>query len=117
MALATAPFNLDSFLDELGAERHLSGNTLAAYRNDLAQFERHLADSRRQGDDMVIVMHPGNATRDEVAGFLLNLRDTKGYSAATIARKLAAVKSLFYYLHRRGEITTNPAADIGAPEV
>jgi integrase/recombinase XerD len=47
----------------------------------------------------------------------LSLREDKGYSAATIARKMAAVKSLFYYLMKEGAITTNPAADLGSPEV
>src|SRR5581483_2715 len=55
--------------------------------------------------------------REEVAGFFLSLREDKGYSAATIARKMAAVKSLFHYLMKQGAITANPAADLGSPEV
>ena len=65
-------------------------------------------------------MAPADATvasREQVAGFFLSLREDKGYSAATIARKMAAVKSLFYYLMKEGAITTNPAADLGSPEV
>ena len=126
-------YDADSFLQFLTAERRLSPNTLAAYRNDLRQFEEYLAF--RQHDPLgngtgngstngarngTAVMAPADATvasREQVAGFFLSLREDKGYSAATIARKMAAVKSLFYYLMKEGAITTNPAADLGSPEV
>ena len=52
-----------------------------------------------------------------MAGFFLSLREDKGYSAATIARKMAAVKSLFHYFTPQGIIATNPTADLGSPEV
>src|SRR5215213_3409957 len=126
-------YDADSFMQFLTAERRLSPNTLAAYRNDLRQFEEYLAF--RQHDPLgngtghgstngarngTAVMAPADATvasREQVAGFFLSLREDKGYSAATIARKMAAVKSLFYYLMKEGAITTNPAADLGSPEV
>src|SRR3954469_23411764 len=120
-------YDANSFLQFLTAERRLSPNTLAAYRNDLRQFEEYLVV--RQQDPLGIGLtngsingvagpaDPASATREEVAGFFLSLREDKGYSAATIARKMAAVKSLFHHLTRQGAITTNPAADIGSPEV
>src|SRR3954451_20088422 len=113
----------DSFLQFLAAEKRLSPNTLAAYRNDLRQFEEYLAarqhDPLGNGstDGIVAPADPTTASREQVAGFFLSLREDKGYSAATIARKMAAVKSLFHHLTRQGAITTNPAADIGSPEV
>ena len=36
-------YDAGTFLDFLTAERRLSPNTLAAYRNDLQQFEEYLA--------------------------------------------------------------------------
>jgi len=113
----------DSFLQFLAAEKRLSPNTLAAYRNDLRQFEEYLAarqhDPLGNGstDGIVAPADPTTASREQVAGFFLSLREDKGYSAATIARKMAAVKSLFHYLSRQGWITVNPAADLGSPEV
>jgi integrase/recombinase XerD len=120
-------YDADTFLQFLAAERRLSPNTLAAYRNDLRQFEVYLA--ARQHDPLgtgatngssngiVAPADPTAASREQVAGFFLSLREDKGYSAATIARKMAAVKSLFHYLTRQGAITTNPTADLGSPEV
>src|SRR3954451_3851777 len=118
-----------SFLQFLTAERRLSPNTLAAYRNDLRQFEEYLAvrqhdplghgaiNGTSNGHGKIAPADPTTASREQIAGFFLSLREDKGYSAATIARKMAAVKSLFHHLTRQGAITTNPAADIGSPEV
>src|SRR5215213_4619751 len=125
-------YDADSFLQFLTAERRLSPNTLAAYRNDLRQFEEYLA--ARQNDPLgtgatngasngtsdgtaqavTAPADPTTATREQVAGFFLSLREDKGYSAATIARKMAAVKSMFHYLMRQGAVTTNPTADMGS---
>ena len=124
---ASVMHDADSFLQFLTAERRLSPNTLAAYRNDLRQFEEYLAvrqhdplgtrlDQRHQQRHLAPA-DPTTASREQVAGFFLSLREDKGYSAATIARKMAAVKSLFHYLMRQGAVTTNPTADLGSPEV
>jgi integrase/recombinase XerD len=118
-------YDADSFLQFLTAERRLSPNTLAAYRNDLRQFEEYLVVRQRDplgtgatnGTAIPAPADPASASREEVAGFFLSLREDKGYSAATIARKMAAVKSLFHYLARQGVLTTNPTADLGSPEV
>ena len=129
-----------SFLESLAAERRLSPNTLAAYKNDLRQFEEYLS-ARADGHLIGPGGHSGNGhadsngradgyadadghvdgkagvSREAVAGFFVSLRDDKGYSAATIARKMAAVKSLFQHLFRQGVIAHNPAAELGSPQV
>ena len=40
-------YDADNFLQFLTAERRLSPNTLAAYRNDLRQFEEYLLSQQR----------------------------------------------------------------------
>src|SRR6476620_11800500 len=99
---ASVMYDADSFLQFLTAERRLSPNTLAAYRNDLRQFEEYLA--YRQHDPLgngsatgptngatngawngTAIAAPADATRatrEQVAGFFLSLREDKGYSAA-----------------------------------
>lgn len=124
---------IERFLEFLAAERRLSPNTLAAYRNDLRQFVDYLGvrsalstangngtehgNGHRSSGHTAPSDDPTAISREVVAGFFLSLREDKGYSAATIARKMAAVKSLFHYLLRQGVIAQNPAADLGSPEV
>lgn len=138
---------ITNFLESLTAERRLLPNTLAAYKNDLRQFEEYLnargaspvavadvtgpadqgvngrigGQGRTNGDGAS--GHPDASgeplalSREAVAGFFISLRDDKGYSAATVARKMAAVKSLFQHLFRQGLIPHNPAAELGSPHV
>ena len=112
---------VDAFLAFLADERRLTPNTLAAYRNDLRQFATYLSRARPSSlsADAATAPLEGyrlNVSSAEVAGFFLQLRE-RGYAPATIARKMAAVKALFQYLHRSGKISHNPAAALGAPEV
>jgi integrase/recombinase XerD len=110
---------VESFLTYLLDERRLSTNTLSAYRNDLRQFDGYLGGLDPDVQDRSASFTSARltaATRDQVIRFFLYLRE-RGYAPATIARKMAAVKSLFQYLHRSGHIATNPTALLGAPEV
>ena len=45
--------------------------------------------------------------RDLITTYFLHLRD-RGYSAASIARKTAALRSFFQYLRRKGEVASDP---------
>jgi integrase/recombinase XerD len=105
-AAAVSPL-LDTFLRHLEAEKRFSGNTLSAYRNDLRQLQAFLVE---QGAS------PLTADRGLVTGFVVRLAE-RSYSAASRARKLAAVKSFFGFLHASGRIAVNPAAGIGSPRV
>jgi integrase/recombinase XerD len=105
---------IDAFLAYLQGERSLSPNTISAYRNDLLQFADYLRAEaeRRGGRDFA----PSTIDRDLITAYFLHLRD-RGYSAASIARKTAALRSFFQYLRRNGEVSTDPTQGIGSPEV
>jgi integrase/recombinase XerD len=109
-----------SFLRFLGEERGLSVNTLSAYQNDLRQFEQYLDSERFVQLNRSAADHEdgflAEASREDLVAFFLSLRE-RGYSPATIARKMAAVKAVFHYLLQRGVISTNPAVNLGSPEV
>ena len=107
---------IESFLTFLAEERRLSANTLSAYRNDLRQFEAQLEPISAAAPDRIARDGIAAASRDDVVAFFLELRE-KGYSPATIARKMAAVKSLYQFLHRQGVIDSNPTTSLGSPEV
>src|SRR6266851_51414 len=105
---------IDAFLTYLQGERSLSPNTVSAYRNDLLQFADFMrAEAQRQGGtDFALT----TIDRDHITGHFLHLRD-RGYSAASIARKTAALRSFFQYLRRKGEVASDPTQGIGSPEV
>jgi integrase/recombinase XerD len=98
---------LEAFLQHLLVEKRFSANTRSAYRNDLRQFRAYLS---QQG------IHDWSVEPVTILGFVASLTE-KQYSAASRARKLAAVKSFFAFLRQRGEIKTNPALQIGSPRV
>ena len=105
---------IDAFLAYLQGERSLSPNTISAYRNDLLQFADYLrAEAQRQGG---IDFALSTIERDQISAYFLHLRD-RGYSAASIARKTAAMRSFFQYLRRKGEVGSDPTQGIGSPEV
>ena len=105
---------IDAFLAYLHRERSLSPNTCAAYRNDLYQFAEYLAEAAgRQGSTGFAL---ATVDRERLGGYFLTLRE-RGYSPASIARKVAAVRQFFRYLKLAGEVATDPTAGLGSPEV
>src|SRR5919197_4683117 len=105
---------IEEFLAYLLRERSLSPNTGAAYRNYLLQFDDYLqTQAIRQGNTGFAL---STIDRERLTGYFLHLRD-RGYSAASIARKTAAVRSFFQYLRRKGEVPSDPTEGIGSPEV
>src|SRR2546428_722509 len=105
---------IDVFLAYLQGERSLSPNTVSAYRNDLLQFADYMrSEAERQGGTDFAL---STIDRDQITSHFLHLRD-RGYSAASIARKTAALRSFFQYLRRTGEVANDPTQGIGSPEV
>lgn len=98
------------FLNFLAVEKNASNNTIAAYRNDLAQFEKFA------GND------PGRTNRwqvvegDDVVAFVEDLR-ARDYKDATVARKIAAVKSFFGFLSAEGLVSQDPTEQLKSPSV
>ena len=100
------------FLDYMSAEKGASGNTIAAYKNDLYQFHSFLTGTNSNGD------HPPWEAVDQqkVTAFILELR-RKRYADATVARKVAAVKSFFSFLQAEGVLRRNPTDKLPSPRV
>lgn len=104
----------ERFLNHLEVERNFSGESLRAYRNDLLQFRAFL--EKRGQLDLATVDHLClRAYLAETAA--RPLADGKTYERRSIARKLASVRSLFRYLHKRGELHENPAKLLRTPKV
>jgi integrase/recombinase XerC len=97
-----------SFLEYLGVERGASPHTLRSYAADLTEFTRFLADEKIGG-------LPDADTR-AVRAYVARLHQRR-LSKATIARKLAAVRSCFRFLARRGALPANPARQVRSPRL
>jgi integrase/recombinase XerD len=104
--------HIGHFLNFMSVEKGASGNTVAAYRNDLQQFDSHLTGQHGNGKPR----DWENLDRDVIVEYLLALR-RKNYAEATVARKVAAIKSFFQYLQAEGTIRRNPAESLESPRV
>jgi integrase/recombinase XerD len=105
-----------TFLSYMAHQRRVAANTVTAYRNDLNQFMTYLRawTGAEEGPDQPIGVQFLDSAA--VAGFVLYLRE-KGYAQATVARKLAAVKSFFHYTADMGLVPRNPASGLDSPRV
>ncbi len=101
---------IDIFFTHLSKVKGYSANTCAAYSNDLFQFANYLASLSPP------VTAWGQVTKDTLLGYVLRLKERE-YSSATVARKVAAIKSFFKFLAEEGLIQNNPAADLESPKV
>jgi len=97
-----------TFLEYLAVERGASPHTLRSYAADLTEFTRFLADEKIGGWDA--------ADTRAVRAHLARLHQRR-LSKATIARKLAAVRSCFRFLARRGALKGNPARQVRSPRL
>jgi len=94
----------DDFLRHL-RERDASAHTIKAYTGDLDNFAAYIGSR-------------GWKTIDHIAirGFLSHLYD-KGLSKPSIARALAAVRSLYRWLAQEGVVEQNPAKLVSTPRL
>lgn len=104
---------IENFLNYLLVEKGYSGNTIAAYRNDLTG----LADfaGREAAKKGASTSWPGFGRQDMLA-YMLDLKE-RGYVATTVARKVAASRSFFNFLVAEGIIRTDPTENMSSPSV
>jgi len=103
-----------SFLSALSVEKGSSNNTLDAYRNDLRQFAAFVREQTAKSDGPQTGWEV--VDRSLLLNYLVNLRE-RSYAPATMARKVAAVKSFFNFLVAEGKLEKNPAEGITGPKV
>jgi integrase/recombinase XerD len=97
---------VELFLDMLAAERGAGENTLAAYRNDLADLTAHLRAAGRT---------IAGADTDDLRGFLKSLAE-RGFKASSLARRLSAVRQLYRFLYAEAKRSDDPAAVLEGPK-
>ena len=98
------------FLVSLSAERGLAGNTVAAYRRDLAQYAEFLgvAEALDPGPDLDAI------TPELVSEFMAAL-DGRNLKPGTIGRKMAAVRGFHRFLFAEEYAASDPTAGLDTP--
>ncbi len=132
----------EAFGEYLADERHFSPYTARCYGADLRQFVSYLSESQgieideqRERDAYLRLSGAGGASAGDVAGsiaprtiteiiaeadpevirgFLASLAE-QSYSPATMARKIATLRSFYKWAHRRNLVSSNPMGVIRTP--
>lgn len=129
---------VQEFLNYLNFEKRFSEHTAKCYGADLRQFSEFLINySDREPSDKV-TMYP-QAVEEGVATALetktkvgidelllsctanavrayLSVLNEKQYSKATVARKLATLRSFYKFLVKRNQISSNPVGSLRTPK-
>jgi len=100
------------FLNFLSAEKGASDNTIAAYKNDLSQFQTYLGTIKLNGASV----EWGKVNKDVIVSYVQELKGRR-YAEASVARKVAAVKSFFQFLQAERTISGNPTESLESPRV
>lgn len=95
---------IDDFLRHL-RERNASPHTIKAYTGDLDVFAAYMGARAWKAIDHIAIR-----------GFLSHLYD-KGLSKTSVARALAAVRSLYRWLAQEGVVEQNPAKLVSTPRL
>lgn len=101
---------IELFLRTLAEEKGYASNTIVAYRNDLVQFHTFEADVHHRAAW-------NEVTKEDLFSYVRWLRDDQEYAAATVARKVAAVKSFFHHLTQQGALPHDPTEKLDSPRV
>jgi len=95
---------VDEFLRHL-REQNSSVHTIKAYAQDLDVFSNYIGTATWKQIDHI-----------RIRGFLSHLYE-RGLSKTSVARALAAVRSLYRWLGREGVVEQNPAALVSTPKL
>jgi tyrosine recombinase XerC len=104
------------FLEYVSEQRNFSAHTVRAYQGDLEQFCGFLAGEPAGAgaaprlSERLLAVRPA-----DVRAYLATLRDGR-YSKSTVARKLAALRSLYKFLVRNGQVASSPVAVVRTPK-
>ena len=103
--------SIRAFITFLESEQRASPETVRNYASDLRQLDRFLVSSRLASSPV----DPASLSSDAVRAYLEWL-DRKGEKHASLARKLAAIRSFYRYLSRRGLTNRNPVEALRTPK-
>ena len=104
---------VNAFLNYLAIEKGFSANTVSAYRNDLDQLTGFIEGTASAKG---FKAEWSSVDRNLLISYIIDLKD-RNYSSATVARKVAAVKSFFAFLVAERKVQNDPTENISSPKV
>lgn len=99
---------IQAFMSYLHNIKKVSENTEESYRRDLERLQSFLAESG--------VTEVARITSTDLNALILSL-EKKGFSAATVSRMIATIKSFYHYLLREHLVEEDAAEGLKAPRV
>jgi len=108
---------IKQFIAYLDHERNFSIHTVRCYATDLAHFAAFLVGpetAQPEGNGKALSDRLRRVTPLDLRGYLAALRRAD-YSRATIARKIATLRSFYKFLARQGEVQHNPVKILRTP--
>lgn len=111
---------IQAFLDFLATEKNFTANTLVAYHNDLQQFHEFLT-APTEGVTRPEIDQDGqivwtSVNKPHIVAFILYIKE-KEYAPATVARKIAAIRSFFHFLQVEKVVKEDPTETLDSPRV
>ncbi|HEX7671093.1 MAG TPA: tyrosine recombinase XerC [Polyangiaceae bacterium] len=100
---------IGAFMEHLEFERRASAHTVDAYRGDLAQLATFVRGASQRPAS------PGGISKLVLRAFLGEI--ARDLTAASVARKLSAIRAFFRYLLRTGALRESPADLVATPRV
>jgi integrase/recombinase XerC len=102
---------LAGYLRHLSLEKNSSELTVKSYREDLTQSINFL-----RGHTALANLSPKQVTTRHVRAFIAWLTE-QNYSRATIARRIASLRSLYRYLQRQQKVDRDPTDGLKGPKL
>ncbi|MFO7915921.1 MAG: tyrosine recombinase XerC [Candidatus Krumholzibacteriales bacterium] len=99
---------LKKYIVYLGIERKVSDQTLRAYQGDVEQFLEFLREETGEEPELEEIDYIA------VKSFLVDLVKNN-YSRRSLSRKLAAVRSFFFFCKKKNFVDKNPTVGIHTP--
>ncbi len=108
---------IEMFTRWLATEKGYSEHTVSGYQRDLREFYKHLSESGKKvkQESKTKSIIPDDITSTQVRKFIVSLHGRN--SAATVARKISALKTFFRFSERHKLIKKDPLSGITGPKI
>jgi integrase/recombinase XerC len=99
----------DAFLEYMRSERNSSPATLESYAKDLQDFQHFYEEQVREATWK-------DVTAGDIREWVIYMLDAQKLTAASVNRKLSAMRTFFRYLRRMDWVSVNPMEKVTGPK-